>query len=291
MPRPNVLCFGEILWDCLPEGRFLGGAPLNVSYHLAQLGCAAWPVSSVGDDALGRELLDRLQGWQLLTELIGVHPTAATGTVEVSLDDGQPTFDIVNDVAWDYIALPGELPQQCEPVDAVLFGSLAERSATNRESLQELLHAAPQALKVFDVNLRPPHDDLARVRALASNADLIKINDDEAAALLGIDSPLQDFEAAARAVAEQLDCESVCLTGGSIGAGLLHHGEWHWVAAVPVTVRDTIGAGDAFLATLIHGLLTAPQASSATLQRAAAIASFVAGCDGATPAYQPEDFA
>ncbi len=282
---PNVMCFGEALWDCLPEGRHAGGAPLNVAYHLSRLGCSAWLVSSVGDDSTGRELLEQLNDWKLPTELIGIRSSRRTGLVTVSLDRGSPTFHIEEDVAWDYIDLPDSIPDTCQPVDAVVYGSLAQRAAYNRESLQRLFDEAPEALKIFDVNLRPPFDASACIRKLASEANLIKLNAEEAAILLGQGSALKDIEASARALRMQTGSEHICITADSAGAGLLYQDEWHWIDAVPVQVRDTVGAGDSFLAALVQGLLVSPERPEAALHRAVILSSFVAGSDGATPRY------
>jgi fructokinase len=242
-------------------------------------------VSSVGDDLIGCELLDQLQDWGISAELIGTRTNSQTGRVNVSLDRGLPTFDIVEDVAWDYIGLPESLPGSCQPIDAVVYGSLAQRSAHNRETLQRLFDATPESLKVFDVNLRPPFDAAARIRILARDAGLIKLNDEEAAILLDQSSPSKDIEASARALRKQTGCERICITAGSVGGGLLYQDVWHWVDSVPVQVRDTVGAGDSFLAALVQGLLVSPERPEAALQRAVILASFVAGSDGATPAY------
>jgi fructokinase len=281
----NVLCFGEALWDCLPDSRHIGGAPLNAAYHLSRLGCSAWPVSSVGDDPAGHELLDCLMAWGIPTDLIGTRPDKQTGIVEVSIQRGSPTYCIAEDVAWDYIDLPDSLPDSCQPVDAVVFGSLAQRTAFNREALRRLCEAVPEALRVFDVNIRPPFDSADRIRALAQEANLIKLNDEEAAIMLGQSEVPIDIEASARELHAQTGCDRICITAGSAGAGFLNLGTWHWVDAERVRARDTVGAGDAFLAALVHGLLVSPGMPEAVLRRAAILASFVVGSDGATPQY------
>lgn len=285
----KTLCFGEALWDCLPDARHLGGAPLNVAYHLSKLGCSAWVVSSVGDDADGRELLHRLGDWALPTELISTRSGKPTGLVKVSVDQGSPTYHIVEDVAWDYIDLPARLPERCTPIDAIVYGSLAQRSGNNREALRRLLEVTPDALKVFDVNLRPPFDALDRIWSLMREASLIKLNDEELATVLGRSLAEIDFEADARELSVKTECERICITAGATGAGLLYQNTWHWIAAVPVDVRDTVGAGDAFLAALVQGLLESPGSPQVALQRAIALSSFVAGSDGATPSYNVED--
>jgi len=289
--QPSVVCFGEALWDCLPDARCIGGAPLNVAYHLAQLGCRAWPMSAVGCDEFGRELLEQTQEWGLPTDLICELSDKQTGRANVTLQDGVPTFEVVADVAWDYISLPAAWPADCQPVDAIVFGSLAERSSHNRKSLQELFAALPAALKVFDANLRPPFDDLAVIWSLAKVADVLKLNDEEVAVLLGREVALADIETCARELQKETGCERICVTAGGAGGGLLLHDAWYWVDAVPVQVRDTVGAGDSFLATLLQGLLLVPGQPDATLKRAAALASFVAGSEGATPKHEPDSFA
>lgn len=279
------MCFGEVLWDCMPHGRFVGGAPLNVAYHLTQLGCPAWPVSSVGNDAPGRVLLDHIRSAGVRADLVGQRADKPTGVVQVKLDHGSPSYDIVDDVAWDYIDLPDRLPAACQPVAAIVYGSLAQRSAHNRRTLRQLLDRWPSALRVFDVNRRPPYDPATLIWQSAASADVVKLNDEEAAWLLELDTGSLKFERAARSMAERAACNCVCITAGAEGAGLLVGDTWRWVDAMPAEVRDTIGAGDSFLAALVHGLLTSPGDPDRVLRNASRLAAFVAGCDGATPAY------
>lgn len=285
---PHVVCFGEALWDCLPEARVIGGAPLNVAYHLSQLGCRAWPMSGVGSDAFGQQLLGQVQAWGLPGDLLQTVPDKPTGVSRITLEQGIPTFEVVADVAWDYIDLPQVWPAGCQPVQALVFGSLSQRSEHNRDTLQSLFAAHPGALKVFDVNLRPPDADLARVGELARAADLVKLNDEELAQLLNRRVTLAHLEAHARELHEQTGCPRICVTAGAAGGGVLTGDSWFWTDAVGVTVRDTVGAGDSFLAALLHGLLVSPAWPGAALQKAASLAAFVAGSDGATPRYAPD---
>lgn len=280
----NVICFGEVLWDSVPRGLLPGGAPMNLAYHLSRLGRRAWMLSSVGRDVLGDELLRRLRGWEVETELIGVSDKRPTGLVRVVLANGLPAYDIVEEVAWDHIALPAALPPACRPVDAIFFGSLAQRTADNRATLERLLAQQPQALKVFDVNLRPPYVDRAHIRRLAGQSQLIKVNDEELGELLGKEVHFSELESGARELAEQTGCRYVCVTGGARGAGLLDRADWCWVDAPPVKVRDTIGAGDSFLAAVVHGLLLG-HPHRRILAFATRLAGLVAASDGATPPY------
>ncbi len=284
----NVLCFGEVLWDVLPAGRHAGGAPMNVAYHLNRLGIKGWPVSSVGDDDLGRELLTQLQEWGLPGDLISVTASRPTGTVEVTLEAGSPSYEIVENVAWDRIGIPGSMPAGSVPAAAIVFGSLALREAHNSRSLGALFQSSPSALRIFDVNLRPPFDDPGRVWRLAGGADVVKLNDEELATLLELPDVV-DTESAVRRFASRADSERVCVTCGANGAGLLDRGTWHWVESRPVTVNDTIGAGDAFLAALLYGILTSPERPGDNLTFASHLAGYVAASEGATPDYRIGD--
>lgn len=284
-----IICFGEILWDSLPRGLFPGGAPMNVAYHLKQLGAQPIPVTAVGCDQLGQELLHRLNTWEVDTSGVPVRPTKPTGLARVTVIDGSPRFEIVEDVAWDWIELQPAVMERMHHSAAVVFGSLAQRSEYNRQSLADLLDHCPTALKVFDVNLRPPYDSAERVWALAQRADLIKLNDHELISLLNESAPPTDLAEAVRRFSKRAGVGKVCLTAGANGAGLLLDNEWFWESARPVPVRDSVGAGDSFLAALLFGLLQGINPPAEILRRACRLAEFVVTQDGATPAYQLDD--
>ncbi|MBC7368326.1 MAG: bifunctional hydroxymethylpyrimidine kinase/phosphomethylpyrimidine kinase [Undibacterium sp.] len=295
---PAVLCFGEILWDLLPHGAFPGGAPFNVAYHLHRLGVPVLPVSAVGPDELGAQLLRRLEAWGIATTAITRDPTAPTGRVTATLSaSGDAHYTIETHVAWDHISIDGAALATAARAPALVFGSLALRSAHNRQALarsadnrQPLARLAaalpPTAWRVFDVNLRAPHDDLALVRRFAPLANVLKLNSAEAARLVSDapESPGRE-ETDARALAAQLGVSTVCVTAGSRGAGLLRADRWTWVPAQPVAVVDTIGAGDAFLAALLAGLLRGARTDAELLSAACRLGEWVAAHAGATPAY------
>ena len=289
MSKGNIICYGEVLWDSVPRGLLPGGAPTNLAYHLAQLGWATWPLSAVGDDVLGEEILLRLRRNGVRTDLIAVRDDLATGLVRVTLGDGIPTYEILRGVAWDAIEIPATLPAACLPVAAIVFGSLAQRTAHNRAQLDRLLEGHAHAFKVFDANLRPPHVDIDRVWELAARSDLIKLNDEETELLLGESLCPDDFRSAATAVSVRSGASFVCITAGAAGAGLWHDGDWTWSESQPVTIRDTIGAGDAFLSRLAHGILSGETPYAVILERANRLAGFVASSEGATPGYRIAD--
>lgn len=284
---PTVVCFGEILWDFIPAGLFAGGAPFNVAYHLRQLGCRPHLVSAVGRDLLGDELLRRLRHWDMDLTGIARHHGLPTGYVRAALSaGGDASYEIAPEVAWDQIATGEDTLRTTLQARALVFGSLALRSTFNRAALERLLAALPtDALRVFDVNLRPPHDDLARVAEFESRTTLLKANAAEAARLCDA-GPATSLEALARQLASRAGCRTVCITDGARGAGLLHDGAWHYEAARPVVVADTIGAGDAFLAALIAALLEGCAAPEA-LARACRLGEYVASQPGATPPHRP----
>jgi fructokinase len=283
--RAVALCFGEMLWDSLPSGLFPGGAPMNAAYHLHQLGLHAAPVSAVGQDAWGDELLRRVTAWGLDTKLIGVREDKPTGLVRVKTEKGGPAYDIIENVAWDWIELPEPLPPFVSRTQALIFGTLAQRTEHNRKSFNSLREFCTGALKVFDVNLRPPYDAPELVWSLAEKADVIKLNQDEAARLQGKACPVDRLESAARDLSARTNCTCICITAGHHGAGLLLDSRWTWLPGHSVAVRDTVGAGDAFLAALVHGLLAGNKSAPDILKRARKLAEFVVAHDGATPAY------
>ncbi|MGB8168571.1 MAG: carbohydrate kinase [Chthoniobacteraceae bacterium] len=288
-PAPRVLCFGEVLWDCLPTGRLPGGAPLNVAYHLSRLGAEPRMISAVGTDALGDELLAYLGSRGLSTAFIERHRRLPTGIVTVAVSaGGQPSYTIEEGVAWDDIAGTGAWRAAVPGSSAIVFGSLAARTAANRGALDELL-ATPGLLRVMDVNLRAPFDEPELVLSLARWADVIKLNEHELAVLtdreVGIDEWAEGLSSKLGVLEEATGCRRICVTGGEYGAALWQGGALIHAAAPKITVRDTIGAGDAFTAALVHGLLTMPGENAATLARACALGALVASLPGGQPDY------
>lgn len=287
--RPSVLCFGEILWDFLPPGLFPGGAPFNVGYHLKQLGLEVNLLSGLGRDKLGLELVRRLEDWDISTGSITLHSGLPTGTVVARTNEqGDATYDITESVAWDQILINQDIIQLAVASQALVFGSLALRSQVNCTALDRVLQVLPsEALRVFDVNLRAPFDNLNLVRERARQADLLKLNAEEAArVVLNADREEPGSEEAlARALSLECGCQTVCITAAERGAGLLKDGEWHWENGRSVEVVDTIGSGDAFLARLLGHLLKQDASPPEALASACRHGEWVATKFGATPAY------
>jgi fructokinase len=284
MPSSEILCVGEVLWDALPEGLFLGGAPFNVACHLRAAGTPVSMVSRVGGDRLGREALRRAARYGVGVELVQVDDTLPTGFVSVAVDDaGVPTYEIVAPAAWDAITASDALLARAAEARAIVFGSLAQRHATSRRTIERLLDSP--ALKVFDVNLRPPFEDREVVRRSLHRADVVKLSDTEMRRVADwFDLQGSPRDAAAR-LAESFGCSVVCVTRGSNGAALWHDGAWSEHPGFTVEVKDTVGAGDAFLAVLLVGLLSGGD-DGMLLQNANLIGAYVATQFGALPTDQ-----
>lgn len=294
----EFFAFGEILWDCLPSGRHAGGAPFNVCAHLAQLHCSAALITSIGQDALGDEILRVAADKGVDTGFVTrARVGLATGTVLVSVDaQGNATYDIVQPVAWDEIRVTEESLAAVAQARAFVFGSLAGRSPYNLEQLDKLL-AVPGPVKFFDVNLRPPFADPVLVLDLARRADVLKLNDDEVGRLaawlqagaLSAATPrdAESLREACARLAEATAARRICVTRGANGAALWDGGHLTCVPAPHVKVRDTVGAGDAFMAGLMRGLTSGAEVEH-VLQGACRLGAFVASRDGATPRL-PED--
>lgn len=285
LPEP-ILCFGEILWDLLPHGAFAGGAPFNVACHLRQLGVPVRMISAVGTDERGDELRRLAKERGLALDGLARLPGWATGTVTAEIGPtGDARYTIHEDVAWDHIPVTEAIEATARGARGVVFGSLALRSADNERALERLLDALPEnAWRVFDVNLRPPFDDLGRVRQLARWANLLKLNTEEAGRMAGAAGERPGAEEAdARALALETGVPLVCVTAGARGAGLLRGSRWVWEPARPVAVVDTVGAGDAFLAALLAGLLQGGKDDRELVAAACRRGEWVASRPGACP--------
>lgn len=283
---------GEVLWDLLPGGRQLGGAPANFAYHAHALGAESLVVSRVGRDDLGRDLLERLNTLGLSTSGIAVDPVAPTGSVSVTLDPtGKPAYTIHLDVAWDLLEADPEGLRAAAGADAVCFGTLAQRHPVARESIRSVLEATrADALRIFDINLRQRFWSREVIVESLALATVLKLNDEELpilADLLGW--PAEDDDRLLARLAQRFDLRAVALTRGARGSLLWTAGRtWSWPGS-DLKVADTVGAGDSYTAALALGLLS-EKAPEDILRIAHRVADFVCTQSGATPP-MPADFA
>lgn len=283
----KILCFGEVLWDCLPAGLFLGGAPLNVASHLQRLGAEAIMASAVGADVLGDEALARIRKRGLTITEVAVVTDLPTGTAHVELDsDGVASYRFPKPCAWDAIPAAPALAI-AQSVDAIVFGTLATRSGMNEDTMEALL-AIDGPLKIFDVNIRQPYFDRLSTTVLAQRADVIKVNDEELALLTGMDVTEALPEGPLQLLSTITGVHRICLTRGAEGAVFWDHGTMTVAEAPEVTVKDTVGAGDAFTAAITLALIHDESAES-FLPRACRLGAFIASKDGAVPDYDPKN--
>lgn len=278
---PSVICFGEILWDCLPRGLFLGGAPFNVAYHLQQLGSDPLMWSALGNDFLGQEARRRIAGFGLQEEAV-FSVNQPTGAVIVSVgESGDASYDILQGVAWDEIPyLSGNFPEGVP----LVHGSLALRSASNRESLRKFSEQNGTR-RFFDVNLRPPYDDHALIEEWMRGAMILKMNEDELYALSGAGQ--LSLQKSMQQLLDATEAEAIVVTRGAAGAALLAGGDYLECEGIKVDVKDTVGAGDAFMARLVHGWLQSSGRPDwgGMLDAAVRLGSWVAASEGAQPSY------
>lgn len=277
-----ILCFGEVLWDALPGGLYLGGAPFNVAVHLHQLGEQTVFASRVGRDHLGEEIVRRMEHRGMRTDLVQIDSMLPTGFVRVALAPTVgPSYTILHPSAWDAVELTGTLHDVARNARAIVFGSLAQRDERTRSTLHGLVSDS-QANRVFDVNLRPPYDSREIVEASLRDATIVKLNAEELRQIGDWFRFPSGERVALRSLVDEFGCETVCVTRGDRGASLLHNGEIVDHAGYRVDVADAVGAGDAFLAGLLSRLYSGASPMEA-LDFANALGAYVATQSGATP--------
>lgn len=292
----TVVGIGEALWDCLPEGRKFGGAPTNFAYHCGQFGLNSYAASAVGDDELGKEILDICS--EKNQKVIIPTVPFETGTVQVTLDEnGIPQYDIKTGVAWDNIPYSDELKELAQRTDAVCWGSLAQRSEVSRNTISSFISDMPEdALKVFDINLRQGFFTKEIIQNSFEMCNILKINDEELVAVSRIFGALPEsdedfstvwqnlnFESKCRAILEKYNLRMLILTCGVNGSYVFTpDGEVSSQGTPKVTVADTVGAGDSFTATFVSNLLLGRTIKEAH-ERAVNVSAFVCTQHGAMP--------
>ena len=278
----NIICFGEILWDMLPTGKKLGGAPLNVALRIQSFGHHVKTISSIGNDKAGEEILLAMKEYTADRSLLQISNQYSTSEVLVTLDkSGSASYEIKMPCAWDDIKLMNKDMAEVKSSDAFIFGSLAARKETSRETLFALIDCAN--FNVFDVNLRPPHYSLPVLLQMMEKAHFIKFNDDE---IVKISSDFgcneTSLEARIQFIAKKTNTSNICVTMGEKGAVLFTHNQFVYNEGYKIQVADTVGAGDSFLATLITRLLEGVDPQQA-IDFASAVGAIVASKSGANP--------
>lgn len=286
--RPNVVSLGEVLWDLLPTGPQLGGAPANFACHIQALGASASIVSRVGRDQLGDKALRLLQARGLDLTCLLRDPESPTGTVSVDVGvEGQPCFQIAEHVAWDAITVTDSALELARRADAICFGSLAQRSPQAGRAIRQLVAASrPAALRVFDINLRPPFHEADTIEGSLRLANVLKLNEAELPVVAAQFGLRGSAEEQIEALAGQFGLDVVALTLGAAGSRLYRAGRWATEAGRTVSVTDAVGAGDSYTAALVLGLLL-DWPTAELLARATEVAAHVCTQAGATPELPP----
>ncbi len=280
-----IVGMGEVLWDMLPEGKKIGGAPANFAYHVSQYGFDGSVVSAVGDDKLGNEILESFNN-RHLNYLIQRVPYP-TGTVQIELDEaGIPCYEIKENVAWDNIPFTVDLEKLAKKTRAVCFGSLAQRNTVSRETINRFLDVMSDAAgqyRVFDVNLRQGFYDKEILCNSMKRCNILKINDEELIAVSRMfEYPGIDLEDKCRALLSEYGLEILILTCGVNGSYVFTRENVSFVNTPKIEVADTVGAGDSFTATFISAILKGKSIREAH-ELAVEVSAYVCTQNGAMP--------
>lgn len=280
---PAIAVFGEILWDLLPQGAVPGGAPMNVTYHLQQLGHPAAFITRLGNDENGQGLTAFLHSAGIDLDNVQTDDEYPTGTVPVSINAaGEIHYEIVKPVAWDFIQTANENIHLVEDAAFFVFGTLAARSCVSSNSLFQLLERANT--KVLDINLRPPHYDKNLVSELLGKADIIKMNLAELELISGWLTTLNTIEDRMAFLLDRFNINTLIVTLGADGAVLHRDGQSFRHPGFKVQLADTVGSGDAFLAAIISQFIQ-NKSSPEALEFASALGALVASKTGGCPEY------
>ena len=282
-----VVCFGEVLWDILPTGAVPGGAPMNVAYHLHKMGKNPALITRIENDEPGKQLRNLFGTYGVCTDYFQVDDARETGKVYAQLNErNEATYDIVNPSAWDFISPEPSHETLVAEADFFVYGSLAARNETSRNTLFHLLNMAKT--KVLDINLRAPHYQQPLLEELLLKADILKLNDQELELLgswYGTGGNVKDNIIA---IKNRFDISLTVVTCGAEGAVLYDGQNFYEQKGIAVTVADTVGSGDAFLAGLLSHIMNGA-AYPAALEYANRLGAFIATQKGACPDYEVGD--
>jgi fructokinase len=254
----KIVGIGDVLWDCLPEGRKIGGAPANFAYYMSQFGYDSLLVSAVGNDPLGKEITDVLNKKSLDHFL--EYPGYPTGTVKIEVDDkGVPEYEIVEDVAYDYIPYTSRLDAIARKCTVACFGSMTQRNPVSRNTIRKFLESMPQTedtWKVFDINLRQNFYDKEIIEESLRLCNVFKINDEEfetVKKMFGYAG--ESYEETCRKIISDWNLKFLILTCGTRGSYIYTSTDESFMETPEVEVADTVGAGDSFIATFMAWIL------------------------------------
>lgn len=288
MNNKQIVGIGEILWDLLPDGKQLGGAPANFVYHVNSLIAKGYPVSAIGKDELGNEIIEHFKKRDLPYTYIQKKDKYPTGTVEVELDnEGIPVYAIKKNVAWDNISNTEALKDLAKKTGSICFGTLAQRTKISRNTIQTFVKSVPgRADKILDINLRPPFYDKQIVKQSMKIANILKLNEEEldiVADYTGIQGTEDEI---LKKLKDRYNLKLIALTKGEQGSKLVNNNYNKFLAAPRVEIDDTVGAGDSFTAALAAGLYQNMELAKIH-KFASNLAAYVCTQKGAMPPIKP----
>ncbi|MGE8555556.1 MAG: carbohydrate kinase family protein [Chryseobacterium jejuense] len=289
--KNKAVCFGEILWDIFPgEQKRVGGAPFNVAYHLSRMGIDANMISSVGNDQLGRDLLEKMKNWNIPTNHVQINTKYPTSTVIATVDEHNDAhYDIVEGVAWDFIEATKENKEILNSTDALVFGTLAARKEETRNTLFQLLEISHY--NVFDINLREPYYEVEMIKDLLHKTHLAKFNKAEMRIMLDfLGKDYTTEEDGIKYLQDKFDLEEIIISKGSKGALYANQDKFYLYPTIPVTIKDTVGSGDSFLAGFLSKRLEKGSSVHEIMTQAVSLGAFITSQEGACPEYSLEDF-
>jgi len=254
MKDSHIVSIGEVLWDIMPSGKKLGGAPANFVFHTQNLGVSSIIISAIGDDLSGKEIKQTLQNKEV-PYLFNLSENP-TGTVTVKLNNGSPSYTIHENVAWDKIILNNEAKNIIKKAKAICFGSLAQRSTTSRNTIRNAIKLAPRdSLKIFDINLRQHYYSKKLIQESLQLTNIFKLNIDELEILKKFFNLDSCNKTASSQLLNQFDLKLLALSNGGVDSMLITKKCTSILPSPKVKIVDTVGAGDSFMATIVVGLL------------------------------------
>ena len=282
--KKTVVCYGEVLWDIFPTKTKPGGAPMNVAYHLRKFGIDSRMISRVGDDEAGKKLLHLLTEWEIPTDNCQIDKANETGYVLATVLPGnEMSYNIHSPVAWDYITPNAQNDKLVSEADAFVYGSLVTRNETSLETLYHLIKKAK--FNVFDINLRQPFYSQRIIEHLLEKCNLLKLNDTELELISAwFSTEKSDEETAVRVLQQKFNIDEVIVTKGAAGASYYTKDESYTFPAFKVSVKDTCGSGDSFLAAFLAKKFEGASPETSMIY-ATGLGAFVASHEGACPAY------
>ena len=285
--KPLIVGIGELLWDIFPDRKKAGGAPINFVYHTTQMGAEGCAISAVGDDALGAEILRELEKNNICSCIEKVdYPT---GSVLVKLNNGLPSYSIIEGVAWDYIPLTEQAINLVKDADAVCFGTLAQRSSVSHKTIKTLLKHTPEnAIRFFDINLRQHYHSKELIEESLLEANIFKLNDEELEAIRSMFGLEVGDDEICSLFIEKYNLRYLVLTAGGNSSTIYSQNEKSVIPTPKVVIADTVGAGDSFSGAFVFSILSGKSLSEAH-REAVDIAAFVCTQHGAWPPYPEID--